>query len=327
MSKMETIITELTDDQKSKLYPYALQGCNIGLKATTEEIQTDKVYDLINKHLKLILKDEYKTVIPRDRVLVYDSPWAAIKEHHAEGVTVSSAFYGNQDISWLQYYNYWRCETILGSHKQTKDELEKIKYLIELTKYVGWFWVSFKDQRIVLTKLPVFSNTKMLQVTFGDFTGDIPYIHNEEGPAVKWADGNAIYAYDGQTIGTHSNTKYNWLVTTPADELELEKILEVENVDMRAVGLTRIPPVKLTSQMKTIHEKTFPIGGHYKLKEIEISGETARYLEMKCPSGKDVRVERVPPTIKTVDQALWWRPGFDDLAESDTPYVEPVAQS
>lgn len=324
---METIITELTEDQKSKLYPYAIQGCEIGLKATTEEINVDKVYELVNKHLELILGDQYKKVIPRDRVLVYDSPWEAIKNHNKEGVTVSSAFYGNQDIIWLQYYNYWRCETELGGHEQTKETLGKIRYLMELTKYVGWFWVGIAEQRIILTKLPIFSNTKMLQVTFGDFTGDIPYIHNEEGPAVKWADGSALYAYDGQTIGTHLNTEYNWLVTTPANELDLKKILAIDNVDMRAIGLTRLPAIKLSEQMTTIHEKTFPIGGHYKLKEIEIGGETERYLEMRCPSGKDVRVERVPPTIKTVDQALWWRPGFDDLAASDTPYVEPAAQS
>jgi hypothetical protein len=322
---MTIYLKELTKDQIDALPRYAKQGCEIGLKATTEPMDVDKVHELICNHLTLILGDE-ASLPPRENVLVYDSPYEAVKKHKHDGISQSNAFYGNQDINWLQYYNYYRCETILG---ERLPQLEKIKYLLELTKHVGWFWVS--SSHIILTRLPVEAHTITLQtqVTINqeDTTIPLPYLHKEEGPAMVWADGSALYSFRGNTIGTHLDTKNNWMITTPADELDVKQALATDNVDHRAILLERLPKEKLAGEMAVIHEKAFPVGGQYYLREIQIGDTMCRYLDMTCPSGKDKRIEGVPLSINTVDQALWWRLYEDELASSDEPFVEAAAQS
>lgn len=310
------MITELTDKQKEMTTVYRDKGIEIGFSVHDEAtFDTQKIGELINKHRVMC-------GVPEAEVMyVADSPAQAFAKIKPLGATLDSALYGNLDISWLNYYNYYRQE--LGLVKET----EKIVHLLELTKYVGWMWMT--SDCIVITKKPVEINTYQGELTGVDIEGNpttfpSPILHNLNGPSIKYADGFSIY----HLWGYHIPEQYAWVVTQ--SELDIKEVMRIENADIRSLALKKIGIDKAFDVVdkKIIHEKTYSKGGAYSLFSVDFGGETPEtYLRMVCPSKGSVHIEGVDPRCQTVDQALGYRTYAFGWESPEFKYLEPYAQS
>ena len=111
------MITELTKEQEEMLVKYRDAGIEIGL-ATGPEMDEEKVRELTDAHRMMCGVPKAKNFI------VMDSPFAVMAKYDA--CTPSNALYGQHDINWLMYYQFYR--TGLG----LKEETQTIVYLFEL---------------------------------------------------------------------------------------------------------------------------------------------------------------------------------------------------
>ena len=132
-------------------------------------------------------------------------------------------------------------------------------------------------------------------------------IHCEVGPAVKYRDGFSVYGLDGARMP-------EWVVTTPAEEMEKDKVLALTNAEQRVRAIKKMGAHKLGG--KSISKK----GDEYELLEVMIEGSKEKLLKMKNPSEPKIHYEFVAPEIKTVNEALAWRIGW-------TTFKEPVAKT
>ena len=169
------MINKLTKEQEALLPTYRDAGIEIGLRCNPY-VDMDQVKELVIKHRELCgINDKV------EYFKVYDSPMEAKRE--IPGLNNSNAFYGQQDINWLQYYKYMRDELNVTG-------LEKIQYLLELAELVGWFWVS--SNAIVVTRQP-----KALRF---DDSYPIKKLSSLDEPAIEYVNGEGIYLYDGKKL-------------------------------------------------------------------------------------------------------------------------------
>jgi len=131
-------------------------------------------------------------------------------------------------------------------------------------------------------------------------------LHNENGPAILYADGSCMYALWDIKVDAR------W-VTTPADQLDPTEVLSIENVDERAVVLRRMGLHRATDGagiMDAVKASDNP-QGPYKLMDLGhlFEGNKAVFLQMTCPSTGKVHVEGVDNECSTVQEALNWRSG------------------
>ncbi len=295
-------ITKLNETQVNKLASYRDEALAIG-RATGGEINMEFVHELMNLHREIC------GLQPVKEITLYDSPFQACQQE--DGVTVSNALYGQYDIHWLQFYQFFRTECGLV------EETEKIKYLYELAKIAGWMWMT--STKNIVTRRPESINL----FTFGT-RNEIPnmLLHNENGPALTYRDGFCLYALNGMRLSANQT----WIVTTPADQLDINKILEIENTEIRSAALRKVGIERALEKLnkKQLHTKTFKKGGKYKLyKVIFPNGLETTQLAMTCPSSGKFHLEEVPPECLTVDMALNWR----ETGTFATNYIEPLERT
>lgn len=106
---------------------------------------------------------------------------------------------------------------------------------------------------------------------------DTRRLHGEAGPAVKYADGYALYSWHGTTVPNH------WI--EQRGKLTAQEVLKVENVEQRAAGLAIIGMTKALAHLehKIVDTDEDPAVGD--LVELSIPGlpETELYLKFLCP--------------------------------------------
>src|SRR6185436_3180609 len=101
-------------------------------------------------------------------------------------------------------------------------------------------------------------------------------LHFEKGPSIEYEDGFKNYHLNKIKVP-------EWVVTTPAEQIDIKKVISEENVDVRRelirkVGIERFV---IKAGAKVLDKK-----GDYELLSIKLSDEVpdARYLKMKNPS-------------------------------------------
>lgn len=133
-------------------------------------------------------------------------------------------------------------------------------------------------------------------------------------PAVSFADGYQLWALNGVAVP-------EWLVTTPADKLDPQKILSLSNAEQRKEGIRKIGIDRLREPLKVEVLDTWK---GYELWTIEFEGRRiGPYLKMVNDSTGQIHVEGVgevinegvDKNIKTCKEALAWRGGFDKFTE------------
>ena len=92
--------------------------------------------------------------------------------------SVRAIYYGNQDINWIGFYQYFREECDLV------EETEKLQGLYSVAETCHW-WIAYKDIFIV-------SNRPRSIVR-----NDMGRLNNMDGMAVEYRDGWGVYAING----------------------------------------------------------------------------------------------------------------------------------
>ena len=242
---------------------------------------------------------------PPKRKIWVDSPLAGakmaqklMKESGTDAPNVDSVLecgFGQHDASWLAFYKFFAVECNLESAKPVLP-------LAELCEHCGWWWPF--DEVVILSERP-----NRLELNSRGL------LHSENGPAIQFPDGFAVYALNGVCVPEA-------IVMTPADKLDAKLILTETNAEIRREILRKITIERFMkfAQPKVLEEK-----GVYKL--LEITGLPDRmprmvYLQMINPSIGTFHLEGVHPDCKTVQDAINWRAGAV-RAENDTEDWQP----
>ncbi len=223
---------------------------------------------------------------------VGDQVWDQVRDQ------VNNAIYGQHDANWLGWIDYFR--EVCGLIEIT----EKLIPLTDLALHSNWV---YPYQNIAVM------SEKPTEIHMAN-----QRIHRDLGPAILYADGFAVYALDGVRMP-------DWVVMTPAELLDVTKILKLPNVEQRLLAIKKFGAHNMLGHLggKSISRKNAFLnnaGFEYELFEISIEGSKEKLLKMKNPSEEKIHYEFVTPEIETVDQALAWRIGWKT-------FKEPVAKT
>lgn len=244
-------ITEITDEQMEALHQYGLD--------TIEQAYSTRRCD--REKGEKALRDSYRIAgLPEPQAIVWvDSPYEALTKgpvwdevYFGSGGAVEQALTqvgsndlptfrarvqeiadrmlldesGHKDIIKSRWSNYlgghiwqawsaWRlaCFDVLGLAKTHESEV-----LRHRTQECGPTWVS--------ANLAVISD-RPTEVSRGFDSAGNRVLHNEEGPAIRWADGWAIWAIEGVRVTEQ-------IVMTP-ETLTLEQIADENNMEVQRI--------------------------------------------------------------------------------------------
>lgn len=128
-------------------------------------------------------------------------------------------------------------------------------------------------------------------------------LHNETGPSILFSDGYSLYSLNGVEV-------HDWVVMTPAEEIDPVAILKEKNAEIRRELVRKIGIEKVCDKLNT---KVIDTWHDYQLIDLDIPGMSTkpRYLRMKNPSVDGVyHIEGVPADkVNTCMEALEWRCG------------------
>lgn len=218
-----------------------------------------------------------------EEIVFQPSPIAAVrylKQRYPElssSDIMSASSYGNLEAGWISFYKFFaEVVGIQGASKISGFDL--------LAKEVGYSFMF--DTLAVLTQRPT-----VLHIN------EANRLHCTNGPAIKWADGEAIYALNGVTMPA-------WLFETPKAELTGKQIMGITNVEQRGEALKWYG---LDKMMDLLAADVLDVGTEhgYQLLALDVgTGRKEKYLRMLNPSTGEVHVEGVPPETSTVSEAL-----------------------
>jgi hypothetical protein len=123
-------------------------------------------------------------------------------------------------------------------------------------------------------------------------------LHSDHGLALGYRDGWGVYALHGVRVP-------DWLVLTPAHDLDPQRLLKEENVEVRREFVRKVGIERVCGALNaTVTDRA----GDYELLLLDLrDGRRRPYLKMKNPSIGVYHLEGVHPTCETVQQALNWR--------------------
>ena len=182
--------------------------------------------------------------------------------------------YGAHDAAWLGFYDYFGRVCGLTS-------VDKLHGLIQMAESCGWFWPH--ADVVVLTE----RHTTLHQDAQGR-------LHYDGGMACAYPDGWGLHSWHGVRMEP-------WMIETPAEQLDIQKVLEVKNVEQRTACIQKLGVERL---IQKIGAKTIDLWKDYTLLEIQLNDRPCRYLKMKNPSVGIWHVEGVPNECMTVSDAL-----------------------
>jgi hypothetical protein len=323
------MITELTQEQIAKFEDYVREGIRIGLQTGAE----------FDENLVRMLTDRHRVTHGLEKAtnfIIEDSPFAAAKKYN---LSPSDALFGQHDINWLMFYKFFNVELGL------KEETAKVMDLLELANHVGWMWMS--SDTTIVTRRPVSLSLVPKNSKLGNYDINLRVLHNENDMAIKYKDGTGVYMLNGIRIPK----SLSWIITTPAEELNLQKVLKIENTEIRTEALKKVGIDRAFEKLEkaSLHKETITIPQYaqfltidgangkteevvkivpetscdYELFSVQIGAQERIYLTSKCPSSGKPFYEAVPPQVRTVRQALNWR----ENGEISDDYVLPEVRT
>lgn len=235
----------------------------------------------------------------RDKIInQIEKNWIQIGNKKRAHTLTWSAFFGQHEaacIAWASYFH--RVCGLPG--------IEKVEPLARITSSCGWVWF-FSDVAIITDRPCKLQRDEQNR------------LHCENGPALEYRDGFAIYAWHGTIVPPH------WIKNK--DTLDPNEVIKVDNVEQRAVGAAIVGWPKMLSVLKarTIDKHDNPDIGE--LIEITLPGlpEPGLFLKARCPRN-GIIVEGVPRVseidglpIDTALAAQAWRVG-----DPQSEYIHP----
>lgn len=189
----------------------------------------------------------------------------------------------------------WSSSLCIGAMTLNKGDMEKVMSIyfpIFLAMESGlWLYAYHQDGLICLPnpELKLLNNR----------------LHCTDGPAFK-LPGDELYYLNGVWV-----TKE--LVMTPAEKLDPHILLKEKNAEVRREIVRKIGIERIVLK---IGGKSLDKQGDYELLNLDLGdGRQRPYLKMKNQSIKTWHLEGVPPEIKTVQAALFWRNQTDVTPE------------
>lgn len=164
------------------------------------------------------------------------------------------SFYGNHEAAWLGFHDFF------AEHFGLSEQSAGLR---ELAKIAGWCWF-YKDLAIISDKpTKIVLRNKLL--------------HNENGPAIEFADGLKIYAFNGTRLPE------KWVMEK--DTIDSSEILAHRDTDVRAAGIALVGYQKMKHQLGYKILDGDPETDIGALIELKIPGlsRPGRFLEAICP--------------------------------------------
>lgn len=169
---------------------------------------------------------------------------------------INKAFYGQHDVNWLAFYQFFHSCGITG--------MEKILPSVRLSELVGWCW--FFEDTAIITDRPC-----VLKRDNGN------RLHCDNGPALAYSDGFAVFAWHGHRLQTNQQ----WIILEKA-KITPEKINKESNVELRRImlevyGFERY----LAANDATVISEDVDGNGHpRRLLEMVVAGDQIRVIEV-----------------------------------------------
>lgn len=272
MSKIE----KLTLEQESMFDVYVREWTKIGL--CTDPVDLERAKAAVKKAYHLVGEPE-----PTKFFLV-DSPHAAIDlileldDTKTKQEIFNDMIYGYNDAYWLSYYEFMRKEVGV-------EGLDIIEGMSELANESGW--LNVYEGVVIFQQRPMY-------IKFDEERR----LHCQDGPAICFPDGYAVYSWHG------TNIPGEWISNptslTPKIALSWEN-LEQRRCACEILGWNTILDVL---GAKVIDDDGDPEIGT--LVEVDIPDiGTERFLRVLCGTGREFAL-LVPPDMTTALEANAW---------------------
>jgi hypothetical protein len=209
-----------------------------------------------------------------DQVLTFDI-WNQVE------VQTFQCGYGIHDANFLSFYDYFDSEVLYN--------LNEIRPLINLSKYVGWWW-PFEDM-VFLTTKPVFI-----------CCDDQGRLHHGNRMALEYSDGFGIYSWHGIRVSEQ-------IIMKP-ETITLDQVVKENNQEIRRIMLDRYGWDRVLCDLHACveHEdNTGKLISTYRLGEyLAGEDEIAKFVLVVDPSTNRKYSLRVPPETKTAREGVAW---------------------
>jgi len=202
----------------------------------------------------------------------------------------SQVFYGQHNAGWGGRCEYYM--EVLGLEEEVR---EIAPGLIELCKQAGWCAL-YEEAAYICSK------------TSAVRTNAAGGLHSLEAPAIEYPDGECIYAVNDVVVPDE------WIPNKKT--LDPRIALEWPNVEQRAVAghIIGWDRVLATIGTKVIDKSPSPYTGT--LLSAVLDGVERRFLQVRCPTGRDM-VLSVDPSLQTAEAANHWTYPEDDGTPSE----------
>jgi hypothetical protein len=235
-----------------------------------------RVKDLIGEAVARAVHDSFKH-LNTNRPWNLDRVWARYEANHETYRWLSLCSYdAAPHFAYLEYFHsYYRPN--------------QAHALAQFAQLVSGFWLG--RTVALLVRKPV--------VLARDAAGRL---HNEAGPAVQCTDRWGFWSRHGVLVPS-------WVVERPAEELTRDDFFAQTNSEVRRVIQERMRERFIWE----VGARFVASGARGILYEVEFPGEResiARYVEVRDASSERVYYLRVPPDIKTAEEAVAWTFGL-----------------
>ena len=276
-----TKIESLTPEQTALFPAYVKKWVDIGL--STEPVDLDKAKAAIRKAY-----DIAGLTMP-EKVILVDGPNDYMKLLDSMNIDYNSSnifnntIFGSYEASWLSHYDYFK--EVVGI-----KECEKLDGLMEISRTCGM--VHLFDDMVVVEQKPIL-------IKFDDEKR----LHCENGPAILYRDGFAVYSWRGTRIPS------DWI--EDKDSLTPQKAITWENIEQRRCACEILGWARILRNLdaKTVDSHSDPEIGTLVSVNIPDVGEE-KFLIVLCGTRREFALP-VPPEMKTALEAQAWTWGME----------------
>jgi len=330
------MIEYLTDSQLSKIPEFINRWTEIGL--STEQVSDADTLKIAREITTLLIG--YKENVP---IIVMDSPkscWEVVEklnkrfDHRQLLCQIGSETYDRMAIhlgsnSVWQLVSHFLSTSMVDQLHAIERKIREIVEPIRITisrevcaPYIlgHWMaprlaWYAYLPEILGIWQYPGLWPTfmKIQHIGFlyacGDFcvVGKKPIelnynahgLHKDGGPAISYADGKKTWALNGVHVP-------QWLVKTPAMEIDCAKFAEIKNTEVRREFVRKVGIERLVTKLGA---KTLDKQGDYEVILVNLGGRTGEwpYLKMLNPSIGVWHLECLEHECKTVQAAINFR--------------------
>lgn len=311
------MITELTEEQKAKMPEYVKKW--IGVGSDTARLDFSRTEKIVHDFQEIILSQE------KTPVLIFDNPLEAwIACNYAEnGYTVDQLkdcvkdFFSGKKPSFtikefvLPYFGGAFSASIFAFYDFFKDELG-----VKIDKEMEYsVWRSTSELGVIYNIYNVTNAQNMCIVSEKPTTVKLNsnnVIHCDGGPAITYAGYGdiAVYALNGVVVP-------QWLAESHHSKIDISKIHEIKNADIKAEFVRKVGVERLLSCGKLIDDHTKYENEWWTKSEYELWDMSslfdgiayAPHIKMLNQTTGIWHVEAVSPECRNLDQAIKERMG------------------